>query len=74
MSKKIFKEEIRKKIMKDTELLMSLSDVFMHTSINSTYCMVLRNTSGKLKRSAVKHLIINYLQKKESEIYENAND
>lgn len=66
---KIIRNEIRLKILKMPELLEKLREVLLHTNTMSTYVMVARNTSGKLKKEAVKSIILESLQLPEEEVY-----
>lgn len=66
---KIIRNEIRLKILKMPELLEKLREVLLHTNTMSTYVMVARNTSGKLKKEAVKSIILEALQVPEEEVY-----
>lgn len=71
---KIIRNEIRLKILKMPGLLDKLSKVLLHTNQMSTYVMVARNTSGKLKKEAVKSIILEALQLPEEDVYNTEAD
>jgi hypothetical protein len=71
---KIIRNEIRLKILKMPGLLENLREVLLHTNTMSTYVMVARNTSGKLKKEAVKAIILEALQLPEEDVYNTEAD
>ena len=66
---KIIKEEIRKKIFRMPDLIAKISETLAHSNTMSTYVMIGRNTSKKLKSKVVKSLILEAFQLTEEEVY-----
>ena len=66
---KIIKEEIRKKIFKMPDLIAKISETLAHSNTMSTYVMIGRNTSKKLRSKVVKALILEALNLPEEDVY-----
>lgn len=66
---KIIKEEIRLKMLRMPELLTKISETLAHSNTMSTYVMIGRNTSKKLKSKVVKSLILEAFNLPEEEVY-----
>lgn len=71
---KIIRNEIRLKMLKMPGLLEKLCEVLLHTNTMSTYVMVARNTSVKLKKEVVKAVILDALQLPEEDVYNTEAD
>ena len=71
---KIIKQEIRLKILRMPDLLTKISETLAHSNTMSTYVMIGRNTSKKLKSKVVKSLILEAFNLPEEEVYYTENE